>query len=172
MQPCLLSFTPDVAIHLIASNLAAVSRCRPLCNYLLKLDLFGLICVYPHSSDQFEHCWILLQAVEAVQLPVEAGPGPVQAVLHVTSAEVATLSSAISNCRLAPLCNYLLKLERDLFGLLDGKWDVPDNTAHRRNWATSVHPLLPVTQQTFCQANVCLATRHWPRSQSEKPTAC
>ena len=44
-------------------------------------------------------------------------------------------------CRYTILSHLAMKLERDLWGLLDGPWDGPDAVAFRRSWAEQVRPL-------------------------------
>ena len=46
-----------------------------------------------------------------------------------------------SACRLPNLANYLIKAERELWGLLEGPWAGVDGNAYRRSWGQQVLPL-------------------------------
>ncbi len=75
------------------------------------------------------------------------------------------------------MCNQLLKLERDLFGLLDGPWGAADNTAHRRTWTTSVrascsqHTNSKLVQALRCRNPVALQPRKYALLQLHRCTA-
>lgn len=42
------------------------------------------------------------------------------------------------DCRLPSLANYLIKTERELWGLLEGPWAGLEGSAHRRSWGQQV----------------------------------
>ena len=46
-----------------------------------------------------------------------------------------------SACRLPNLANYLIKAERELWGLLEGPWAGVDGNAFRRSWGQQVFSL-------------------------------
>ena len=59
-------------------------------------------------------------------------------------------------CRYTILSHLAMKLERDLWGLLDGPWDGPEAAAFRRSWSQQVrHPAEEESSDVHYRTGAC-----------------